>query len=313
MNSLGSVIAIVGPTASGKSALADEVARRLQSSVVSVDAMQVYRGMDIGTAKMPPEERSVPLLMIDIAEVDCDYSVQLFQRDARHVVKTLLDAYKVPILCGGTGLYLNAVIDDMRFPSGERGDDRRTRYEQMADEMGATKLHELLQEREPASAALIHPNNVRRVVRALEMHDEGVSYAKHHEGLHQRAPYFDAHIWGIACERSVLYDRIERRVDQMYDQGLIEEARILRHRGLGSTGTAGQAIGYQEALAVLDGTMGESEARKRTKVRTRHYAKRQLSWFGRDSRVQWLSVDELGLEAAATRIIDDFQRSTKSD
>ena len=308
MSAPGPVVCVVGPTASGKSALAEEVAARLESSVVSVDAMQVYRGMDVGTAKTPPAERRVPLLMVDVVDPTEDYSVRLFQRDARSVVDGLLSAGRVPVLCGGTGLYLNAVIDDMEFPAGEKGCASRERYERLAAERGAPALHALLAERDPESAALIHPNNVRRVVRALEMLDEGVSYARHHEGLHERAARYDARLWGLTMSRERLYRRIDERVDAMVDQGLLEEVRELASRGLTAELSAGQAIGYKELLAALAGETSLEEAVELVKRRTRRYAKRQLSWFRHDGRVRWIDLDETSLDQAATRIVEDAGR-----
>ena len=308
MSAPGPVVCVVGPTASGKSALAEEVAARLESSVVSVDAMQVYRGMDVGTAKTPPAERRVPLLMVDVVDPTEDYSVRLFQRDARSVVDGLLAAGRVPVLCGGTGLYLNAVIDDMEFPAGEKGCASRERYERLAAKRGAPALHALLAERDPESAALIHPNNVRRVVRALEMLDEGVSYARHHEGLHERAARYDARLWGLTMSRERLYRRIDERVDAMVDQGLLEEVRELASRGLTAELSAGQAIGYKELLAALAGETSLEEAVELVKRRTRRYAKRQLSWFRHDGRVRWIDLDETSLDQVATRIVEDAGR-----
>lgn len=301
--SRGRVVCVVGPTASGKSAVAELVAMRLGSSVISVDAMQVYRGMDVGTAKTPAAERRCPLLMVDVADVDEDYSVQRFQHDARSCADELLREGCVPILCGGTGLYLDAVIDEMEFPAGEKDGSVRETYEQMASERGPQALHALLAERDPESAALIHPNNVRRVVRALEMLDEGVSYARHHEGLKERRPHYDAQIWGLSWPRETLYARIDARVDQMMAEGLLDEVRALAGRGLTEEVTAGQAIGYKELLEVLAGAASLEEAVELIKRRTRRYAKRQLSWFRRDGRVRWLEMDRLGVEGACETIL----------
>lgn len=302
------VVCVVGPTASGKSALAELVATRLGSSVVSVDAMQVYRGMDVGTAKTPVAERRRPLLMVDVVDPDEDYSVQRFQTDARACVDALLAEGLTPVLCGGTGLYLNAVIDEMAFPAGEKDGGVRERYERIAAEQGAEALHALLAERDPESAALIHPNNVRRVVRALEMSDEGVSYARHHEGLHERAAHYPARIWGLSWPREDLYARIDARVDQMVEAGLVEEVRALAGRGLTTDVTAGQAIGYKEMLDALSGRIGLGEAVELVKRRTRRYAKRQLSWFRHDGRVRWLEMGDVSLEEACERIVSDLER-----
>lgn len=302
--SLPRVVCVVGPTASGKSVVADLVAEGLGSAVVSVDAMQVYRGMDIGTAKTPPSERRVPLLMVDVADPLESYSVQLFQGQARACVDELLSRGRVPVLAGGTGLYLNAVIDEMSFPSGEKDDDRRRSYEALAAERGAEGLHALLASRDPESAALIHPNNVRRVVRALEMLDEGVSYARHHEGLHERRAHYDAQVWGLTMARERLYARIDARVDEMVSSGLVDEVRGLAARGLTTELTAGQAIGYKEVLEALAGACTMDEAIERVKQRSRRYAKRQLSWFRHDGRVRWIDLDETDAEGAARLILD---------
>ncbi len=304
----GPVVAVVGPTASGKSSLAESVALHLSTPVISVDAMQVYRGMDIGTAKTPPSERRVDLLMVDVVNPDEDYSARLFQRDARAHVDALLSQGSTPVLCGGTGLYLNAVIDEMEFPDGDTSGPLRARYESIARERGAHALHELLRGRDEASAALIHPNNVRRVVRALELADEGLSYARQHEGLHRRAPHYDALIFGIEMSRERLYERIERRVDEMVAAGLVEEVASLAERGLSDALTSRQAIGYKEILGYLEGTSSLEEAIEQIKMRSRRYAKRQISWFRHDGRVTWLDYETLDENAAAEKILSALAR-----
>ena len=301
----GPVVCIVGPTASGKSSLAESVALRLGSDVISVDAMQVYRGMDVGTAKTPVSERRVPLAMVDVAAVGEDFSVALFQGMARGLVDERLARGRVPVLCGGTGLYLDSVIDEMDFPAGDTRGEGRIRYERLAEEGGPAALWELLRERDPASASEIHPNNVRRVARALEMLDEGTSYADKHAGLKRRAAHYDARIWGLARDRARLYQRIDDRVDEMFAQGLVDEVRALVARGLRGDTTAGQAIGYKEVLDLLDGKVGEDEAIELVKRRTRRYAKRQLSWLRRDGRVRWIDLDHVGPEEACDLIVAD--------
>lgn len=297
------LVCIVGPTASGKSSLAEAVALRLDSSVVSVDAMQVYRGMDVGTAKTLVGERRCPLLMVDVCDPSESYSVQRFQADARACVDGLLAEERVPVLCGGTGLYLDAVIDEMDFPSGEVGGKARCAYEGLLQEKGPAALHGLLAERDPRSAELIHPNNSRRVVRALEMLDEGVSYADQHQGLKVRKSHYQSSIWALSMDRARLYERIDRRVDAMVEQGLIEEVYALRARGLVADSTAGQAIGYKEVLAHLDGECTLAEAVETIKRRTRNYAKRQLSWIRRDGRARILDMDELSADDACELVV----------
>ena len=298
------VTCVVGATASGKSAVADLVAERLGTSVISVDAMQVYRGMDIGTAKTPVAARRVPLLMVDVVDVTEDYSVQRFQHDARAYADDLVAHGRIPVLCGGTGLYLDAVIDEMTFPTGMRGTKTREQYERLATTIGPRGLWELLRDRDEASAALIHPNNVRRVVRALELSDEGVSYAENHKGLLDRAPHYDATLWGLSWDRQVLYRRIERRVDEMFEGGLVDEVRALLGRGLADNSTASQAIGYKEVMTALDGRCSMEEAREEIKARSRRYAKRQLSWLRRDGRVRWIDMGTTSAEEAVDLIVE---------
>ncbi len=296
------IIAIVGPTAVGKSAVADRLACTLDGAVVSVDAMQVYRGMDIGTAKTPAGERRAPLLMVDVVNPVESYSAARYQRDARTVIDALLSADIVPVLCGGTGLYLRAALDEMNFPSGHIDTAQRAAYERIAAEQGAEALHALLAQRDPASAQEIHPHNVRRVVRALEMLDDGVSYAHQRSGFSEQKPRYPARYFGLSMERERLYERINRRVDTMMDNGLLDEVRSLLDMGAGPALTARQAIGYKELIDYLDGATSLSEAIDTIKVRSRRYAKRQLSWFRRDPRIIWISLDDTSVEDAVAFI-----------
>ncbi|HIU24206.1 MAG TPA: tRNA (adenosine(37)-N6)-dimethylallyltransferase MiaA [Candidatus Coprovicinus avistercoris] len=305
-------VCIVGPTASGKSELADRLAFALGTTVISVDAMQVYRGMDIGTAKVPAAERRVALEMVDICDVSDTYSVERFQKDARACVDRAIADGRIPILCGGTGLYLDAVIDEMDFPAGKHGDARRTFWEQEAECLGPDELYAVLQQRDPASASLIHPHNVRRCIRALELADEGLSYAKQHEGLLKRTPHYHAVLYAPAVPREKLYTRIDERVDQMFAEGLLDEVRQLQTDKLKQSVTASQAIGYKEALAVLDNEMSLEDAIQQTKTRTRHYAKRQLNWLRRDGRVHWLDIDTLGVDGAVDYIQHDISKTVQA-
>lgn len=301
------VICIVGPTASGKSELADELAFRLNSAVVSIDASQVYRGMDIGTAKEPPASRRTPLLMVDVCNVTTNYSVQLFQKDARFHINVLLDQQKTPILCGGTGLYLDAVVDCMDFATGSKNSPEREQLNALASEHGPDFLYQMLQKSDPESAALIHPNNTRRVIRALEMHAAGESYAQNHQGLLQRKPYYQTLMFAVHINRDRLYQRINQRVDLMFENGLVEEVSTLLDCGLAPDSTAAQAIGYKEVIEALAGTISLDEARDLIKRRTRHYAKRQLSWIRRDGRAELVDRDSLTLEAASELILSRLQ------
>lgn len=305
--SKGRVLCIVGPTAVGKSEVAERVACDLGGEVVSVDSMQVYRGMDIGTAKMPERVRTCKLNMVDVACFDTPYSVAQFQRDARACIDELLGRPAVPVLCGGTGLYLDAVIDRMEFPPGVTGGEQRKAYEVIAREQGAEALHHVLAQRDPLSAEQIHPNNVRRVVRALEMLDEGVSYARQHEGLRQRAPYYEAVLWALILPRETLYARIDHRVERMFEDGLVDEVASLREQGIEQCVTACKAIGYKEVLAYLQGYTTLAEAKELVKRNTRRYAKRQLSWIRRDGRARQIDVSVLGSEDVVQTIVDDWR------
>lgn len=298
------VIAIVGPTAVGKSALADRLAATLGTSVVSADAMQVYRGMDIGTAKMTSGECAAPLLLVDIVDPDQSYSAALYQADARREIDSLLGGGKIAVMCGGTGLYVRAALDEMDFPTGEVDGSRRSRYDALARELGPEGIHALLMRRDPESAAVIHPHNVRRVVRALEMLDEGVSYAKQKAGFSQPKARYDTSFYALTMDRARLYERIDRRVDTMFEKGLVNEVKKLKDAGFSTAITSRQAIGYKEVLDALDGCLTMDEARALIKQRSRRYAKRQLSWFRRDARMVWIDMDEQGLDGAL-----DFIRS----
>lgn len=298
------VIAVVGPTASGKSAVADLVAEALGSEVVSADAMQVYRGMDIGTAKTPVSERRVPLLLVDVADPTEPYSAALYQRDSRRAIDRLRAEGRVPVLCGGTGLYVRAALDEMEFPRGEVDGAVRRRYQDLAGKLGPEGVHALLAERDPESAALIHPHNVRRVVRALEMLDEGVSYARQSAGFSEPREHYPSLQFALTMDRARLYARIDARVDAMMHAGLLDEVRSLMDAGAADALTSRQAIGYKELIDALEGRCTIGEAVDLIKLRSRRYAKRQLSWFRRDPRITWLDMDVLDADGAARLIVD---------
>jgi len=294
------VPAVVGPTGVGKTALAEELAVRLGGEIVSADSMQVYRGMDVGTAKPAPGERRVRYHCLDLAEPGEPFSAALYQIAAREAISDIAGRAALPILCGGTGLYVRAALDDWDFPTGDQAENPvRERYEAFAHEHGAEELHGLLSARDPAAAALIHPNNTRRVVRALEMLEQGVSYAEQHAGLERHTSLYDARFLGLTMDRAELYRRIDARVDRMLEEGLVEEVRLLLSAGLSEALTAAQAIGYKELVPVVESGAPLEEAADAIKQASRRYAKRQLTWFRADPRVRWLDVTGLSLEAAA--------------
>lgn len=301
------VVAITGPTAVGKSALADALAIYLHTEVISADAMQVYRGMDIGTAKTPVEERLVPLKLVDIVDPTDAYSAALFQHDARLEIDRLLRQNKTAVLCGGTGLYLRAALDNMSFPKGEVESEERQKFQQLADELGAEGLHALLAQVDAKSAEVIHPNNVKRVIRALEMHEKGICYADQAAGFSTPQAVYPHVCFALTMDRKRLYERIDKRVDLMMELGLLDEVKALVNTGAKEALTSRQAIGYKELMDYLDGVLSLDEAVDLIKQRSRRYAKRQLAWCRRDSRMQWLNMDELDIPAALQLIIQKIE------
>lgn len=296
------IISITGPTAVGKSALADRLAQRWGSEVLSADAMQVYRGMDIGTAKTPVPDRLAPLRLIDLVDVSEPYSAAQFQVDARAEIERLRAEGKPVFLCGGTGLYLRAALDDMRFPKGEVDDERRARYNRLASELGPMGLHDMLALRDQKSAEIIHPNNLKRVVRALEMCDEGTSYADQAAGFSRPVPFYEHVSYALTMDRGRLYERIDARIEAMMEQGLLGEVESLLTQGARESLTSMQAIGYKELISYLDGDCSMEEAISLIKQRSRRYAKRQISWCRRDARTRWIDMDEMDIDDAMSLI-----------
>ncbi len=306
------VIVIVGPTAVGKSSLAERVAGELGGEIVSADAMQVYRGMDIGTAKPSVTDRRVPYHCLDLVDPGVPYSAALFQRDARAAIADILDRNATPVVCGGTGMYVRAAIDDWEFPAGDRETPRRARLENLAEALGPEALHAHLSEIDPAAAAQIHPNNVRRVIRALEMAEEGSSYAEQADRFSTRQSIFHTAFIGVTMERQALYARIDARVDGMVAAGLLREVEALMHAGYSDALTATQAIGYKELVPVLLEGAPLEPAIDDIKRATRRYAKRQLTWFRADPRITWLDVTDLSSAESAARALELIECKVQS-
>ena len=305
------VIAIVGPTASGKSGLAQRVALELAGEVVSADSMQIYRGMNIGTAKVELHEMLVVHHMIDILDPGEPFSAQQFQLKAREVIRSLMAQGTVPVLCGGTGLYVQSVLEDMRFPKGELNSQARITYEKLAEEKGSDFLWHLLQERDSASAEVIHPHNTKRVIRALEMVDEGVSYAEQSKNLKHLPEVFSSLRFGLAVDPEILRQRIDERVDKMLEMGLLDEVTSLLRCGFKNALTAKEAIGYKELVAYLDGTCTYEAAVEQIKQATRRYAKRQRSWLRRDERIIWVDANTASQDDMANVILDTYYSQVK--
>lgn len=298
------MLAIVGPTASGKTAVSIEIAKRLGGEIVSCDSMQIYRRMDIGTAKPTKEEMcGIPHHLIDAVEPDAPFSCAEYVSLAGEAVKDIAARQKCPILCGGTGLYLD------RFLCGEMeethaDEDLRASLFQYAEENGAHALHERLRAVDPESADAIHPNNVKRVVRALEIFEQtGIPKSEFDRRSQAVESPYDAVVIGLHYpRREVLYERINRRVDMMLADGLLEETRRLLDEGVFARNqTAAQAIGYKELLGYFDGNETLAEAAENLKTATRRYAKRQLTWFSAKPYVKWVEMEKDG----SLRSLDD--------
>lgn len=284
------LICIAGPTASGKTALSIALAKLLDTEIISSDSMQLYRGMDIGTAKPDMAERDgVVHHMFDVAEAGETFSVARYQQMADACAQEILSRGRIPIVCGGTGLYLDALIDGSTFSGDETNLEAREKYNAIAREQGAHALHEMLRKVDPESAERIHENNVKRVVRALEVYEQtGMTIGEMNARNKRPEPKYDAILFALCpTERQTLYDRIDRRVDQMVELGLLEEARRLLEQGR-LTGPAGQAIGYKELVPYLQGQATLSDCLDTLKRASRNYAKRQLTWLRRDGRVNWI-------------------------
>ncbi|MFC4858500.1 tRNA (adenosine(37)-N6)-dimethylallyltransferase MiaA [Actinophytocola glycyrrhizae] len=290
-------VAIVGPTATGKSALAIALARELGGEVVNADAMQLYRGMDIGTAKVTEEERKgVPHHLLDVLDVTETASVAAYQRDARAVVERLLDENRVPIITGGSGLYVRAVLDELDFPGTDP--DIRARLEQELADLGPQRLHDRLAKLDPVAATAILPSNGRRVVRALEVIEltgRPFSATMPRPGP---ARYGTVQL-GLDLDSEELDRRVDQRVIAMFENGLVEEVRELERQGLRVGRTASRALGYQQVLDQFDADHDMLAAAAATALSTRRFVRRQRSWFRRDQRIEWLDATKENLVGTA--------------
>ena len=291
------LIAVVGSTASGKTALAIALAKQIDGEIVSCDSMQIYRYMDIGTAKPDAEERAgIPHHMIDVADPTDPhgYSVADYVRDARAAVDDILARGKLPILCGGTGLYLDAFLRGGSFEVTDTDPTLRDELQKIAAEQGNDAVHAMLRELDPEAADAIHPNNLKRVIRAIEIcRTTGKTKTEIDRTSREVDCPYDACVIGLRyADREILYDRINRRVDAMLSAGLVEETRRLRGMGVFDTcPTAAQAIGYKELFPYLDGQATLDEVSEVLKMATRRYAKRQITWFSAKDYVHWIDAD----------------------
>jgi tRNA dimethylallyltransferase len=295
------MIILTGPTAVGKSALSVELAKKINGAVISADSMQVYRHMDIGSAKIMPEEmQGITHYMIDELEPDEEFHVVRFTTMAKEYLKEIYAAGKIPIIAGGTGFYIQALLYDIDFTEQQCDEAYRRQLEEQAKEHGAGYLHEMLRKVDPASAEAIHANNVKRVIRALEFyHLSGQKISEHNETERQKQSPYNFAYFVLNDERAKLYERIDKRVDAMIEAGLVNEVQKLKDMGCSREMVSMQGLGYKEILAYLDGEYTLEEAVYIIKRETRHFAKRQLTWFKRERDVIWLDKQTFGYDDAA--------------
>ena len=287
------LVCIVGPTASGKSSLAVDLAKRLDAEIVSADSMQIYRGMDILTAKVTQEEmRGIAHHLLGFLDLDSDYSVADYVEDASRVIGDIHARGKLPFLVGGTGLYISSLIDNIQYADIPSCSSLREELNQRARTQGLLPLWKELASFDPVSAQKLHPNDQKRIIRAIEIYRLSGKTKSEWDALSKAepSPYHTYQI-GLTAPREFLYDRINRRVDQMIQNGLVEEAFEI-YRQCPESQTAGQAIGYKELVPYFEGKCSLEQAAQSIKQETRRYAKRQLSWFNRDQRINWIDCSK---------------------
>lgn len=286
------LVAIVGPTATGKTELSLELAEQFHGEIISGDSMQVYRGMDIGTAKAAPHELArVPHHLIDIISPAEEYSVALFQQSATRLITEINQRGRLPFLVGGTGLYIESVTHRFQFSQSAQDPELRDRLQRIAETEGVESLHARLAAVDPITAERLHPNDVKRVIRALEIYENTGCKMSDYQIRAEQSPY-DLVMIGLTMERKILYQRINERVDRMIEAGLVEEVRRLLDQGYSPSLTSMQGLGYKELIPYLYGEITLEKAIQDIKKRTRHFAKRQLSWFRRMKEIQWFDVTD---------------------
>lgn len=287
------LIVVAGPTASGKTGLSIEIAKAVNGEIISADSMQIYKYMDIGTAKATKEEKAqCPHHLLDIIEPDCEFSVADYTKLAHECIADIISRNKIPVMCGGTGLYIDSVVNDVDFGELDTDYGLRDELHKLAEKEGGEKLIEILREFDPVSAKRLHPNNLKRVIRAIEFYKtSGVPISEHQEMTKQKESRYNAVMFMINHDREVLYDRINRRVDIMVNDGLLDEVRSLVNKGYSPELNSMQGIGYKEIRSHLNGEITFDEAVEQIKQNSRRYAKRQLTWFRRNANINLLSPD----------------------
>ncbi len=295
------MVILAGPTAVGKTGLSIELAKRIKGEIISADSMQVYRHMDIGSAKITPEEmEGVTHHLIDILDPEEEFNVVLFQQKCKECLEGIYERGHIPIVAGGTGFYIQALLRNIDFTENEENTGYREELEQLAGDKGAEYLHQMLAKVDEISAREIHANNVKRVIRALEFYElTGTPISQHNEQERQKENYYNACYFVLNDLRENLYAGIDKRVDMMLDNGLVKEVQDLKARGCHRGMVSMQGLGYKEILDYLEGTCTLEEAVYLIKRDTRHFAKRQLTWFKREKDVVWVNKNEFNYEKEA--------------
>ena len=288
------LIILTGPTAVGKTKASIGLAKAIGGEIISADSMQVYKGMDIGSAKIRPEEmKGIRHYLVDVLEPSCEFHVVRFQQMAKQAMAEIYAKGKIPIVVGGTGFYIQALLYDIDFTENEEDTGYREELEALAKERGAEYLHEMLKEVDPESARQIHANNRKRVIRALEFYRlTGQKISEHNETERAKESPYEFCYFVLNDDRKKLYDRIEKRVDQMLEMGLLEEVTALKNKGYTKDMVSMQGLGYKEMLNYLNGEYSYEEAVSILKRDTRHFAKRQLTWFRRERDVIWIEKEQ---------------------
>lgn len=295
------LIVLTGPTAVGKTTLSVELARLVGGEIVSADSMQVYRHMDIGSAKITPDQmRGIPHHLIDILNPWEDFNVVIFQKKCRECLAQIYERGNIPILTGGTGFYIQAVLNNINFTENEESREYREYLEALSQKKGPGRLHEMLAQVDPEAALAIHPNNSKRCIRALEYHYlTGDRISEHNEKERKKESAYLSCYFVLNDIREQLYARIEERVDDMLSRGLVEEVKTLRTMGCHRAMVSMQGLGYKEILSFLEDEISLEEAVRLIKRDTRHFAKRQLTWFGRERNVIWVNKDQFSYDEEA--------------
>lgn len=303
------ILVLAGPTAVGKTALSIELAKKLNGEIISTDSMQIYKYMDIGSAKITTEEMDgIKHHMIDVTTPDKPFSVVDFKNMAQPIIDDLLSKDKLPILTGGTGLYINALTCNMNFTDATNDEAYRLELEELAKEHGDIYIHNMLKDIDPVSYESIHPNNRKRVIRALEVYKvTNKPFSSFNVGEDFYKSKYDVHYYVLNMDREKLYQRINKRVDIMFEKGLLNECIKLKENGYNSLMQAMQGIGYKEVLMYLENSISLEEATEMIKQGSRNYAKRQLTWFRKDPRAIFLNKDELSDEEIINIITNDIK------